>query len=271
MNPIIGSEAISAGALTRGTLRWNYRSVHPDVYLPRGATTDLVTDAHAAWLWSRRTGVVSGRAAAALHGVEWLADPGPIELIGPRVRRTPGVLMRCERLADDEICRVRGLPVTSAARTAFDLARRMPRLPAVLHLDALAARTGVTSSDIDVLVQRYRGARGVRSIPSATCVMDAGARSRNETRIRLLLGDARLRPPQTDIVVRDGEDRGRVAMGWDDVAVGVNDEANQYLEELELLQRAGWLIVRVRPEDRAERIVFRVRRALHARGWRRRL
>jgi hypothetical protein len=31
----IGSAALASGGLTRGRLRWNYRAIFPDVYVPK--------------------------------------------------------------------------------------------------------------------------------------------------------------------------------------------------------------------------------------------
>ena len=69
---VLGSEAVASGVITRGQLRWNYRAIYPDVYIPRDITSTMPTKAHAAWLWSERRGVITGRAAAALHGALWV-------------------------------------------------------------------------------------------------------------------------------------------------------------------------------------------------------
>jgi hypothetical protein len=47
--PFIGSEALAAGAVTRGALRWNYRAVHPDIYLHKNACLDLYARTASAW------------------------------------------------------------------------------------------------------------------------------------------------------------------------------------------------------------------------------
>ena len=39
--PFLGREAITAGRLTRGQLRWNHTAVHPGVYLPNDAERTL--------------------------------------------------------------------------------------------------------------------------------------------------------------------------------------------------------------------------------------
>lgn len=275
--PIIGSEAVAAGALSRGALRWNYSQVHPDVYLPRDACRDLYADTVAAWLWTRRKGVISGQAAAALHGVTWIGDGTPVELIAKHGRRRPGVVIRDERIDDDEVVRVGRLPVTSPARTALDLGRHLKRDDAVAHIDALAAVTGSTADDIRFLEGRYERARGIQSARIATELMDGGAGSPQETRLRLWLIDAGLPRPRTNIVVRDEFWEAVIAMGWEGPKVGVDladtegtdhHRANQQIASEELFQRRGWMHFRIRPDHTASRAIRRVCTALRQREQR---
>jgi hypothetical protein len=276
MWPIVGTEAVAAGAVTRGALRWNYTAVHPNIYLPNGARRDIYTSTAAAWLWTGRKGIVAGRAAASLHGVQWIEDSAPIELIAKHGRRQPGVVIREERIADDEVRKIADLPVTTPARTALDLARRLSRDEAVAHLDALAAATGVTAVDIRPLEERLGAARGVRAARIAVDLMDGGARSPRETSLRLLLIDAGVPRPRTGIIVRDDVWGAVIAMGWEGPMVGVDyveDEsidgyrAVQEIECQELFQRLGWFHIRVRREHTRRSIVRRVRAALRQRGW----
>jgi hypothetical protein len=203
MWPIIDTEAVAAGELTRGVLRWNYTAIHPNVYLLNGARRSLYVNTIAAWLWTGRRGIIAGRAAAALHCVRWIDDTVPIELIAKHGRRQPGVVIRDERIDDDEVYSMGELTVTTPARTALDLGRRLPRNTAVAHLDALAAVTGITATDIWPLEERYRATRGIRAAHIAINLMDGGARSPRETSLRLMLIDAGLPRPRTGIVLRD--------------------------------------------------------------------
>jgi hypothetical protein len=199
--PFLGGEAIRDGTLTRGKLRWNYDAVHPGVYLPSGVERTVSMNAVAAWLWTRRRGVIAGRA---LHGARWVDASTPIEVIAEHTRPRAGIIVREERIADDEITEVCGLPVTSLGRTALDLARHLDRNEAVARLDALGAATGVKAVEALALADRYRGARGLRRARDALALMDAGAQSPRETWLRLLLIDAGLPPPRTQIRVSDG-------------------------------------------------------------------
>jgi hypothetical protein len=279
MEPFIGTEAIAAGALTRGQLRWNYTAIHPNVYVAKDARRFLHTYATAAWLWTGRTGIVAGRAAAGLYGVRGIepAVPSevPIEMIGTHRRTRPGVIIRDERIDDSEIRTVAGLPVTSPARTALDLARRLPRNRAVEHLDALARITGVTVDEVLGLADKYAGARGVRQSRDSVELMDGGAQSPRETWLRLLIIDAGMPRPQTDIVLADDDWETCVPIGWTSAKVAVVLDDDPDISEYglvvnaahdELLQRLGWFRVRVAPRHTTSSIKYRLRQALRRRG-----
>lgn len=69
MHPIVGSEEIAAGRLTRAALRWNYTAIHPNIYLPKDAPRTPNARILSAYLWTGRKGIIAGRAAAREHGV----------------------------------------------------------------------------------------------------------------------------------------------------------------------------------------------------------
>jgi hypothetical protein len=230
----------------------------------------------AAWLWTRGDGIIAGRAAAALHGVHWIDANTPIELIGKKGRPQVGVVVREEQIADDEIHQMGELRVTTPARTALDLARRLPRDVAVSHLDALAAKSQLTKRDVVALQDRYRGARGIRQARVALDLMDGSARTRRQTWLRLLLLDCGFPRPRTQIVVgrrqargshRDGLGRPK---GWHRLRRrrGILDGylAVQAIDRYESIQRSGWHHIRVVARHTRSSIVYRVRAALRARS-----
>jgi hypothetical protein len=275
--PFVGAEAMARGALTRGQLRWRYTAIHPGVYLPNGAERTLLANTVAAWLWTGRRGIIAGRAAAALHGARWVADSTPIEVIAEHTRPRPGVIVREQRIAADEITVVAGLPVTTPARTALDLGRHLRRNAAVAHLDALAAAAGLAAEDVFLLLDRYRGARGIQSARTALALMDAGAQSRQETRLRLVLIDDGLPAPRTQIRVSDGSGEAFIDMGYDEPLVGLDYEGahhsadrGQYVHDIgraELIDRLGWHDIRVVAEHSDRFVLHRVRQAFARRGW----
>jgi hypothetical protein len=200
--PFLGSEALAAGVVTKRTLRSRHQMIYRNVYLPKDVELTPKTKAFAAWLWSGRCGTVAGLSAAALHGSKWIEPRLPAELIRPE-GSTNGILIHRETLRPDEVCIVDGVSLTTPARTAFDIGRRNKRVEAVIELDALANATGATPAEAADLADRHRGARGLRQLRQALDVMDGGAESPPETRTRLLLTDAGLPKPKTQITVYD--------------------------------------------------------------------
>lgn len=275
MDPIVDSEEIAAGRLTRAALRWNYTAVLPNIYLPRGTEQTPLTRTAAAFLWSGRKGILAGRAAAYIYGVPWAVGSAPIEMIAKHRRRVPGVEIHDERVADDEIRTWATLPVTSPARTALDIGRRLPRARAVAVLDALAAETDVTAAEVQALAARYAGMRGIPAAREAASLMDGGAQSREESALRLYLIDSGLPRPTTDLHIEDRLWSTRIAMGWEWAKVGVSVEpggpceeywAVQRLKTEELIQRLGWIHIRSHPLRAPHSVRFQVRAALTSRG-----
>lgn len=274
-SPFIGSEALRAGRLTRGQLRWNYTAVHPDVYIERHSERTLEVNILAASLWVP-DGVVAGRAAAAVHGVGWIDASTPVEMIGRSRRPRRGVVVRCERIGPDEYTTAGGLRVSTATRTALDLARHLPRTRAVAHLDALAAVTGVHQDAVLELARRYPGARGVRRARSTLPLVDAGAQSPRESWLRMVLIDAGLPRPQTQIRVSDGCQTAYVDMGWEEVRIGVEYDGDhhrsdrfQFVKDIgryEMLAGLDWQVIRVVKEHSRAYIVGRVHDAFRRRG-----
>jgi hypothetical protein len=275
MWPIIGSEEIASGALTRGKLRWNYTAVHPDVYVGNDSQQDMFTNAYAAWLWTRRRGIVAGAAAAAVYGVDTDVDSAGIELIGQRGRPRPGIIVRDERIDLDEIHVIAGMKVTSPGRTALDLARHRPRDEAVVLLDHLSAVTGVEYKQATALMLKYSGAVGIPRACVALELMDGGTLCAEETRLRLMFHDAGLPEPRTGIRLRDGLDEAVIGMGWDWLKVGVSrvtDDDGSLIQRArrhELVQRLGWFEIQVPDNAPPTDIVCSVRDALRQRERRR--
>lgn len=279
--PFRGSEALSAGLVSRRSLTRDYRPIHRDVYLPRDCDLTPALRAKAAFIWSGRTATVAGLSAAALLGCRWIDVHHPAELVRRNGKPVAGIVIHRDELPDDEICRAAGIPVTTPARTAFDLGRRPGVDTAVVRLDALCNATGLRRADIDRVLTRHRGARGIRQLRAVLELVDAGAQSPQETRTRLVLIRAGLPSPSTQITVFDecGHFVARVDMGWERWKVGVEFDGAQHwtdpnqrsrdINRLAELESCGWRIVRVSSDllRRAPGVVIdRVVAALNAAG-----
>jgi hypothetical protein len=255
-------------------LRSGYTAIHRDVYTSRGAKPSAVVRGTAAWLWSGRAGVVAGRSASALHGANWVDDDAPAEILYANRRPPSGIRSWSDRHHSDEVMTVRGVVVTTTpARTAFDIACRFPVEEAVASIDALARATRLEPADVDTVAERYRGRRGARAARAALALVDAGAESPQETRVRLLLIRAGFPPPETQIAVFDewGQLVAELDMGWRDLMVGVDYEGVHHrrsrhqvdkdIRRHEAITELGWNDVRVTAEDTDGSIVGRVARA----------
>ncbi len=276
--PFIGSEAVAAGTLHRHQLRSRFRAVFPDVYVQRNMEITMRERTLAAWLWTRRQGVVAGLTAAAWHGSRWVDEHLPIELIWSNLRPPPGIRTYDMTLERGESCLVAKVLVTTPERTAFDIGRRKGVGAAVAQLDALARATGVKVADIAELAGRHHGARGLRQLETALDLVDPGAQSPKETWLRLLLIRAGLPRPTTQIPVlaNGGRRTYYLDMGWPEVMVAVEYDGEQhrvdrwqYLKDIrrkEELERLGWIVIRVVADDRPADILRRVRDALASRA-----
>jgi hypothetical protein len=274
-----GSEALRQGKLSPYQLRTGFRTIFPDVYLPVDAPPTLRTRSEAAWLWSARRGILAGLAAAALHGSNWIDDDEPVELIWRNRHAPAGVVTRNQRVESDEQTRVAGLSVTTPVRTAFDLARLLPAGDAVARLDALARATRFSAEDVRLLTKRHPGARGLRQLRVVLPRIDPGAASPKETWLRLLLVDAGLPVPTTQIPVQENWQLiALLDMGWEQYKVAVEYDGDQHrtsrrqyvrdIGRLKDLEERGWIIIRVIAEHRPGEVVHRVREALGHRGYR---
>jgi hypothetical protein len=268
--PFIGSEALAAGKLSRHQLRTGYFALHHDVYVANDIVLTAAVLAKACWLRSRRRGILAGFSASALHGAKWIDAGRAVAIIDTNRRRTAGVEVWADRIEEDEICLMDGMPVTNPARTAFDLSSRYPSGVAVAAIDALMIATGVKIADIEQLMQRYRGRRGIKGARAMMQLVDPGAQSPKETWLRLLLIRAGFPRPATQIPVRDesGKIVAYLDMGWDDIMVAVEYDGDQHradrkqyvrdIRRWEIVERLGWLVVRVVAEDHSEGIIRRV-------------
>lgn len=255
--PFRGSAVLAAGLLNRRSLARDYRAIHRDVYVPRDRELTPLLKAQAAFVWSGCTSTMAGLSAAALLGCRWIDAQHPAELVRRNGKPVTGIVVHRDELEPDEVCVVAGIPVTTPARTAFDLGRRSGVERAVIRLDALSNATGLRRADLDVILERHRGARGIVQLRTVLALVDGGAESPQETRTRLILVRAGLPAPATQIRVSDecGHFVARVDMGWERWKVAVEFDGAQHwtdpaqrtrdIDRLAELESCGWRVIRV--------------------------
>lgn len=279
---IVATEALADGSLTRRDLTRSWTKVYRNVYVRAGVELTALDHAHAAWLWSGRRATLVGHSASVLLGSRWIPDDAPVEIAHSRRPAARGIKVRSGEIRGDEVCMDEGITCTTPARTAYDLGRRLPLDTGVIRIDALMNATKVSIPQVESIALRYSGARGTRRLRGALDVVDAGAESPQETRLRLLLVRAGLPRPVTQIPVTNDWGRvvRRIDMGWPEWMVGAEYDGEQHwtnpaiyaedIERLEFLAAKGWVIVRVSARQlryQSALVVERVRTALQRAGF----
>ena len=279
---IVATEVLASGRLTRRDLSRHYTKLYRNVYVRNGVELTALDWAYAAWLWSGRKATLVGHSAAALLGSRWIPADAPVEVAHSRRVAASGIKVHNDELRVDEVRTIGGIDCTTAARTAYDFGRRLPLENAVIRIDALLNATAATPRSVEDIARSHPGARGIRRLWTALDLVDAGAVSPQETRLRLLLVQSGLPRPVTQIPVCN--ERGRVVrridMGWPEWMVGAEYDGEQHftnpddysndIDRLEFLAAKGWAIVRVSAKQlrcRRAAVVERVRLARRQRGF----
>ncbi|ROS78528.1 hypothetical protein [Cellulomonas sp. PhB143] len=201
--------------------------------------------------------VFSGPSALWIHGVDHLRADGPIEVSSPhgaRVRSRPGLAVRARNLAPDDVVAGPWGPVTSVARTAYDVGRHPSRYRSVPELDALAAATGVTADDVLAVAARNRGARWIRQLPAALDLMDGRAESVRESQLRVVAESYGLPRLEPQVVLRDaaGTFVARLDLAWRRLRAALeydgayHDDPAQFAKDRARINRitaCGWRVL----------------------------
>ncbi|NMH99761.1 endonuclease domain-containing protein [Pseudonocardia acidicola] len=281
--PFRGAEAIARGTVTPGRLRGPaFDQVFRGIYVPAGTKVDLVVRSRAAALLHGGRGALAGYSAAALLGAGCHPANAPAEIVDPwgTVRARPGLLVRRGRLAADDVCTVAGCRVTGPVRTAWDLARRLELVEAVVAVDALARCAGFALRALLDHRTAHPGARGCRRLDRVVALADPRAESAMETRLRLLLILGGLPVPESQyrIVDERGLVLARADLAYPDAKLAIEydgefhfrrDRSGRDNRRDDALAQIGWETVRCIDEDvlaYPSHTLTRITRLLAARG-----
>jgi very-short-patch-repair endonuclease len=237
-----GSRAVAAGLVTRDGLRGpRFRRLLPDVYCRAAAEPDLLLRSLAAYRLVERRGVLSGYSAAALLGAGCAPRPDvPAEVTVPGggLRSHPALTIYRDRLAADEVTRVRDIACTTPLRTAFDLARQTDADEAVVAVDRLANRHRFHPDLLLGLYARHRGRRGVARVPRAVARANPYSGSPMETRLRLLIVAGGLPCPEVQWVVQDPATRTAfwLDLAWPELMIGIEYDGEPHTEAPRVLR-----------------------------------
>lgn len=204
--PFRGTQARARGLLTASELYGpRFRRIYPDVFAPVGLAPDLAVRSRAAYLLVREHGgVLAGYSAALFLGADCGPRHAPAEVLVPGYRRAhPGLRVRFGTPPGCDVVEVGGCRVTAPLRTAWDLARQLPLIEAVVAVDALAHGRAFAPAELLARCAAQRGARGCRSVAGVVAWADPRAESPMETRLRIRLIRAGLPRPAVQYEVRD--------------------------------------------------------------------
>ena len=283
--PFRGSVAVAEKQLTWNQLRGPaWRRLYRNIYVSAAAVLDHLWWCRAAALLLPPGAALSGLSAAFLLGVDLLPTTGgPVEVTVPRPARISpqaGLIVRRSELPASDIGRVGATPVTSALRTAFDLARRLPVVEGVVAVDALLRRGWFTVDGLRTFAAGRSGWPGAVQLRTVLGLAAIGAESPMETRLRLLLVLAGLPCPATQFEVRDryGWFVARLDLAYAALRIGIEYDGDHHRQRevfqrdavrLNRLRLHGWTVLRFTADDvlrHPDRVVAHVRAAIFAAG-----
>ena len=258
----IGSHAISEGVLTRKQLRERgFRRVVHGVYADPGLPLDHQLRCRAVALLLPRGTAVGGHSAAAWHGAPFAGPHDPVTVLRPATVEWKGPREAKVHRTDIDHADVEdrdGVPVTSALRTAWDVAALETLGTAVAALDAMVRTGAVTMGELRTMAAAGTGRRGVTRVRRAVPLVDPRAESPPESRVRVACVLAGLSPvPQYEVWLA-GEFVGRVDLAFPEARLAVEYEGAHHFEGLQIarddarferLAAAGWRVIRLSAVD----------------------
>jgi predicted transcriptional regulator of viral defense system len=203
--------------------RGDWTAVRRGLYAASDAVVEprlrLIAEAAACWLALGRRPVISHGTAAMLHGlvpsagptVELTADPNQLHWRG-----NAGFRLHTACLPPHHTTESGGLPVTSVARTAVDLCRRLPYEEGVAMLDDALHRELVARDELDRVLRDCAVWPRIRHAALAVAASERLAESPLETVCRLTFARHGLPAPECQALVVDPADgwRARVDFHW---------------------------------------------------------
>ncbi|MGW0522756.1 hypothetical protein [Crossiella sp. NPDC003009] len=152
-----------------------------------------------------RTAVASHHTAARLHGLVLPSTEGPEHVTVPRTYRylrRHDLRSHTRTLPDHHVTRVNGLPCTTVPRTVLDLARELPRLPAIWLIEDALHRRLVTRPDLETCLAELPRSPGDRDLRAHLAAATGTTGTFLQCAARIALADADLPPftPSYDLV-----------------------------------------------------------------------
>lgn len=221
-------------------------------------------------------GAFSGLTAARLLGIEAPLPRRP-EVVVPdatRIANRAPATVRCIQLARSDVVIARGFPVTSPARTCFDLASRLSLTEAVAAIDMALHDQRLSLEAFSSYVAAHHGVQGVVKARRVLPLLEPKSESPMETRLRMLLVLNDLDRPQAQVSLCDagGGFVARVDLYYPEAHLAIEYDGEQHRDQLTAdnrrqnrLHDLGVSVLRYTAPDLRERpheIVAQVRSAL---------
>lgn len=276
-------DAVHRGLLTKNDLRTSaWQQIFHNVYADSRLEISHLTRCRAAASWLFPPGcAIAGRSAVAMLGGPQPRTDDPVEvLVEPSARFGPvaGLRIHVARWQEGEVLRVDQVPVTSATRTCWDLACWLELVEAVAHIDALVHQGEARPAELATYLTGRHGERGARRFAEVLRLVDGGAESLPESRLRVRLVRAGLpRPVTQHVIERHGRFVARVDLAWPDAKVAVEydglwhhdvDQFHRDRRRLNQILGEEWLVLHVTSKRMAEdfeAVLTEIRTALSTR------
>jgi len=282
----IGTDARRRGLVTAAQLRGAaWVRLRHDVYADARLERDHELACRAVALGLPDRAVIAGPSAAYLLGVEHAAEGhDDVHVIVPphhRISPRKGVMLHAARLCPGEVSALGDLRVTSAVRTAWDVALWLDEVAAVAVIDVLLGRGHIAPTTLADYLRPRAGQRGSRRAAKVFDLTDGRAQSPQESRLRVRLVLAGLPRPVAQHPVRlPSGATAHPDLAWPALRVAVEYDGQWHADagqlhrdrrRLNQLTAAGWVVLHVTAE-RMRRdfggLVSEIRTTLVARGWR---
>ena len=254
----------------------SWRNLGKGVYVWAGIPDSPTVRLAAVRLRLPREAAFSGRTAAWLHGLDLPLSFDPIEVTEPDASGLSvrvGLMVRRVDLGEGDVVVRLGFRTTSITRTLADLARTLSKVEAVVAIDTALHGRLVDLNHLDAWVRARRGKKGVAALRRFIALAEPASESPMETRLRILLLEAGLPRPESQVNLFDAAGRflARVDLYYPDARLAIEFDGGHHRDTLVADNRrqndllgAGYDLLRFTSPDitnARELVVARVRAA----------
>lgn len=263
------SEGFSRDELGRMCRRGDLRRVRRGAYSAPSTQEVATLDTHREMIFAtvpqlRANAVVSHASAAVLHGLP-IPDARltKVHVTRPRVggggKQRSLVTLHSSRLEGPDLSEIDGIPVTSLARTVFDLSRSLPFDEAVPAGDRALA-IGMAVDLLTEMLDRGKHWGGIRPAHRVAGFIDGRSESVGESLSRIRCFRMGIPTPEPQLkIIDDGTVVASCDLGW---------EEHRTVGEFDGMIKYGRLL---QPGERVEDVIFREKRRedlIRDLGWR---